>query len=351
MRRQLDSAQKLKSKLKSGPAIPESLHEKISEISVLQKSLPKGLSDLEKYLKNARVVRENLNSKFKKLDREFSSLRKEIDLPCSGLDFDSLERRRDTFDEVKTKISDIDDEINKLETIVNQILDSLKPEDKVALSIKFSEYQEQLNDALKSYKVNEEIIRSALEKWKRYRELIRKIKDVLSKSAAVFDQVPSSLDDVKPLLESIHKMKTECVDNQKCIDEIVGISNDICEKSNDKWKNDIQNEVSELSTSWQSHVERIGSNGTRLERLAEAWRQFTTDVDMLNANLTTFETKLQDIENGANALLQLPDVLQQLTVSHLCSILCVLICFSSLDQLPSYLNISFMGVKHAECFI
>ncbi|KAG1668681.1 Nesprin-1 [Nymphon striatum] len=260
----LDCLDKADSNFKSYPLLSLSVESVEEEISKLK----------EKYLKGAKTARQNLNSKLSAIKKKFIEVEKDVESLQKDLDFEALENQ-----------------------VITDQLGGLK---------------QHLEDLRKLHDNNVESIKMYLKIWKEYCSLIDKVQDVLA-SSNMLNDMPVALNSIKLTLDVIDKLLSESHQNEKVMEQMVKISKEICEKANSRCRSQVQEKVSDMKLNWKNFNQNLSEMNKSLKSICDTWEDFNDQVKVLENDLTKFEIKLQDIEEGATSFLQMTEVLEQLT--------------------------------------
>ncbi|KAG1668684.1 Nesprin-1 [Nymphon striatum] len=241
---------------------------------------------------------------------------------CVSLEFLCVHK---TSKEVKRQLESAEKTKNKLKATFgteNEIPESFQEKfsglgtssegDTKVITDQLGGLKQHLEDLRKLHDNNVESIKMYLKIWKEYCSLIDKVQDVLA-SSNMLNDMPVALNSIKLTLDVIDKLLSESHQNEKVMEQMVKISKEICEKANSRCRSQVQEKVSDMKLNWKNFNQNLSEMNKSLKSICDTWEDFNDQVKVLENDLTKFEIKLQDIEEGATSFLQMTEVLEQLT--------------------------------------
>ncbi|KAF5292003.1 hypothetical protein FQA39_LY14120 [Lamprigera yunnana] len=292
----LDRIREVQETTKNDDGMPSSLLEQLSEANSLLTSLPRELEEREKYLKNNRELRENYTAVKQKLYDWVKEAELRLQAHSNGVDFENiltdLEEHKIYFSSeapIKELVS------QAIQQAADKIWPSLTPNEQEELSREQQQHTQLLKNTLNSAKSQQASMEQNSEVWKDYCQTLDKVKTVVARTQFV-DEAVSTLAGLHFNVQKITHALNNIQNQQFELDLLLERVNEISSQADQRNKEKIDQESSEVSEEWATLVSDLENRRDTLMKLSQIWETFEGRWQNLESLLLGIEEKIKHID-------------------------------------------------------
>ncbi|XP_013784499.1 nesprin-1-like, partial [Limulus polyphemus] len=294
----LKSAEQLKTSIVeelTSDTMPEFLQENISEVSLLQNTLPRELQERESWLKSALNQLKEFHEAKDKLCCWLHSGDKLLQSAENGVDFENIKKKLEEVKKFFSEISHWEIQKDTLNSLSLKIQPFLKKDQVEHMTQDLRSVSQQLDDLQTRADKAIDALEKDAQDWLEYNQLLDKVNSLLT-SLQIVDEKPVTMAAIRTSLQSISSLLSNLQSNQELISDVNVKARGLDHRASPSSRKLIDKQVAGINQKWQNILCQLEGQLSTLtdvlnqwEIYAEVYYRAETAVLKLEHNLNAIE--------------------------------------------------------------
>ncbi|XP_067130355.1 LOW QUALITY PROTEIN: muscle-specific protein 300 kDa-like [Centruroides vittatus] len=275
--------------------ISEMVQENLSELNLLQTTLPRELQERNQYLDTALISRRKYNEAKEGLIQWLDKAEKLIVVPDDGMDYENINTLLSNHKIFFSETNKWEDQLGRLEGLAQKIRPSLQEGQVPFLIQELDTFRGRLERTTTAADKR----RAELEKeqlaWQEYNNILEKINKCL-KNMKMPEERPATIAAIRVSIQNVSTHFNEVHKNQSLINDMNTKSRALERKANPASRSVISNQVANINKIWQEVLCQLEGQLSTLTDILNQWEIYTEVYLKAQSSISALESKLENMK-------------------------------------------------------